>query len=460
MQQSLTFDPELIKKYDRLGPRYTSYPTAVQFHENFTTDDYAQAAARSNDSNRLLSLYAHIPFCNTACFYCACNKIPTRDRSRSAPYLERLYHEMTMQAKLFDKSRVVDQMHLGGGTPTFISNDEMKQLIEMMRANFNLRDDDEGEYSIEIDPREADAKSVKLLRELGFNRMSLGVQDFDPAVQKAVNRIQSKEETFEVLYAARDNGFKSINVDLIYGLPLQNENSFIRTVDSILEASPDRITVFNYAHLPTMFPAQKRMNEADMPNGDTKLRMLSMTIEHLQAAGYVYIGMDHFAKPNDELTIAQREGKLYRNFQGYSTHADCDLVALGSTSISMIDNAYAQNLRGLDDYTAKIDANELAIFRGVTLTRDDEIRRAIIMRLMCDFALDFDTFGKLWGIDGMAYFAQEREALAEFAADGLLKIQGSRIEVQPVGRMMVRVMAVVFDVYNRVKATGKFSKII
>jgi oxygen-independent coproporphyrinogen-3 oxidase len=230
MQQSLTFDPELIKKYDRLGPRYTSYPTAVQFHENFTTDDYAQAA-RSNDSNRLLSLYAHIPFCNTACFYCACNKIPTRDRSRSAPYLERLYHEMTMQAKLFDKSRVVDQMHLGGGTPTFISNDEMKQLIEMMRANFNLRDDDEGEYSIEIDSREADAKSVKLLRELGFNRMSLGVQDFDPAVQKAVNRIQSKEETFEVLYAARDNGFKSINVDLIYGLPLQNENSFItRTV--------------------------------------------------------------------------------------------------------------------------------------------------------------------------------------------------------------------------------------
>jgi oxygen-independent coproporphyrinogen-3 oxidase len=460
MQQALTFDPELIKKYDRLGPRYTSYPTAVQFHENFTLDDYAQAATRSNESNRLLSLYAHIPFCNTACFYCACNKIPTRDRSRSAPYLERLYHEMTMQSKLFDKSRVVDQMHLGGGTPTFISNDEMKQLIDMMRANFNLRDDDEGEYSIEIDPREADAKSVKLLRELGFNRMSLGVQDFDPAVQKAVNRIQSKEETFEVLYAARDNGFKSINVDLIYGLPLQNEDSFIRTVDRILEASPDRITVFNYAHLPSMFPAQKRMNEADMPNGDTKLRMLAMTIEHLQAAGYVYIGMDHFAKPNDELTIAQREGKLYRNFQGYSTHADCDLIALGSTSISMIDNTYSQNLRGLDDYTAKIDANELAIFRGVTLTRDDEIRRAIIMRLMCDFALDFDAFGKVWGIDGMRYFAQEREALAEFAADGLLKIEGSRIEVQPVGRMMVRVMAVVFDIYNRVKATGKFSKII
>ncbi|MCH9741996.1 MAG: oxygen-independent coproporphyrinogen III oxidase, partial [Proteobacteria bacterium] len=353
MQQSLAFDPELIQKYDRVGPRYTSYPTAVQFHEGFGNADYAEAAARSNHSERALSLYAHIPFCNTACFYCACNKIPTRDRSRSAPYLARLYHEMTMQSRLFDKSRVVDQLHLGGGTPTFISNDEMKQLIDMMRANFNLRDDDEGEYSIEIDPRETDANGVKLLRELGFNRMSLGVQDFDPAVQKAVNRIQSKSETFEVLYAARDNGFKSVNVDLIYGLPLQNESSFMRTVDAILEASPDRVTVFNYAHLPSMFPAQKRMNEADMPSGDMKLRMLSSTIARLQAAGYVYIGMDHFAKPNDELTIAQRAGKLYRNFQGYSTHADCDLIALGATSISMVDNVYAQNLRGLEDYTAR-----------------------------------------------------------------------------------------------------------
>lgn len=460
MQQSLAFDPELIRKYDRVGPRYTSYPTAVQFHEGFGNADYAEAAARSNHSDRALSLYAHIPFCNTACFYCACNKIPTRDRSRSAPYLARLYHEMTMQARLFDKNRVVDQLHLGGGTPTFISNDEMKQLIDMMRANFNLRDDDEGEYSIEIDPRETDANGVKLLRELGFNRMSLGVQDFDPAVQKAVNRIQSKSETFEVLYAARDNGFKSVNVDLIYGLPLQNETSFMGTVDAVLEASPDRITVFNYAHLPSMFPAQKRMNEADMPSGDMKLRMLSSTIARLQAAGYVYIGMDHFAKPNDELTLAQREGKLYRNFQGYSTHADCDLIALGATSISMVDNVYAQNLRGLEDYTALIDSDNLAIFRGVALTRDDEIRRAVIMRLMCDFALDFAAFGAAWGIDGMSYFAQEREMLAEFVDDGLLTMSGSRIEVQPVGRMMVRVMAVVFDRYNRVKTTGKFSKII
>ncbi|MCI4412024.1 MAG: oxygen-independent coproporphyrinogen III oxidase [Thiotrichales bacterium] len=460
MQQSLAFDPELIQKYDRVGPRYTSYPTAVQFHEGFGNADYAEAAARSNHSERALSLYAHIPFCNTACFYCACNKIPTRDRSRSAPYLARLYHEMTMQSRLFDKSRVVDQLHLGGGTPTFISNDEMKQLIDMMRANFNLRDDDEGEYSIEIDPRETDANGVKLLRELGFNRMSLGVQDFDPAVQKAVNRIQSKSETFEVLYAARDNGFKSVNVDLIYGLPLQNESSFMRTVDAILEASPDRVTVFNYAHLPSMFPAQKRMNEADMPSGDMKLRMLSSTIARLQAAGYVYIGMDHFAKPNDELTIAQRAGKLYRNFQGYSTHADCDLIALGATSISMVDNVYAQNLRGLEDYTARIDSDNLAIFRGVALTRDDEIRRAVIMRLMCDFALDFAAFGAAWDIDGMAYFAQEREMLSEFVADGLLTMSGTRIEVQPVGRMMVRVMAVVFDRYNRAQRTGKFSKII
>jgi oxygen-independent coproporphyrinogen-3 oxidase len=242
----------------------------------------------------------------------------------------------------------------------------------------------------------------------------LGVQDFDPAVQKAVNRIQSKAETFEVMHAAREHGFKSINVDLIYGLPLQNEQSFIKTVDQVLEVSPDRVTVFNYAHLPSMFPAQKRMKEADMPSGEVKLRMLASTIERLQAAGYMYIGMDHFAKPDDELTQAQRQGQLYRNFQGYSTHADCDLVALGSTSISMVNNVYAQNLRGLDDYTARIDSNQLAIFRGVSLTRDDEIRRAIIMRLMCDFALDLVEFGKAWGIDGMAYFALERELLTEF----------------------------------------------
>lgn len=460
MQQGLTFDPELIKKYDRVGPRYTSYPTAVQFHEGFGVADYQAAAARSNASARLLSLYVHIPFCNTACFYCACNKIPTRDRSRAAPYLERVYHELKLQSALFDRTRVVDQLHWGGGTPTFISHDEMKALMDNMRAHFHLRDDDEGEYSIEIDPREADAGTVALLRQLGFNRMSLGVQDFDPAVQKAVNRIQSKEETFEVLHAARDTGFKSVNVDLIYGLPLQSESSFLKTVDSVLEASPDRITVFNYAHLPEMFPAQKRMNEADMPSGDMKLRMLASTIEHLQAAGYVYIGMDHFAKPDDELAVAQREGHLYRNFQGYSTHADCDLVALGATSISLIDNTYAQNLRGVDDYSARIDAGELAIFRGVTLSRDDEIRRALIMRLMCDFALDFEAFGQAWGIDGMAYFAAEREALKVFADDGLLTMSGGRLEVQPVGRMMVRHMAMVFDVYNRVKATGKFSKII
>lgn len=460
MQQTLAFDPELIQKYDRVGPRYTSYPTAVQFHEAFGIADYEQATERSNASGRLLSLYAHIPFCNTACFYCACNKIPTRDRSRAAPYLSRLYHEMTMQSALFDRHRVVDQLHLGGGTPTFISHDEMKALMDHFRATFNLREDDEGEYSIEIDPREADTETVKLLRALGFNRMSLGVQDFDPAVQKAVNRIQSKEETFEVLRAARAYGFKSINVDLIYGLPLQTEVSFSQTVDAILAESPDRITVFNYAHLPSMFPAQKRMNEADMPSGDLKLRMLARTIEQLQAAGYVYIGMDHFAKPDDELTIAQRDGQLYRNFQGYSTHADCDLVALGATSISMVDNVYAQNLRGLDDYTARIDAEQLAIFRGVTLTRDDEIRRAIIMRLMCDFSLDFTAFGQAWGIDGMAYFAPERECLSEFVADGLLTIHGSILIVQPVGRMMVRTMAMVFDRYNRVATTGKFSKII
>lgn len=459
MQQSVAFDAALIQKYDRVGPRYTSYPTAVQFHEQFGLADYQAAAERSNQSGRQLSLYAHIPFCNTACFYCACNKIPTRDRSRAAPYLQRLFHEMKLQTTLFGQ-RQVDQLHLGGGTPTFISNDEMKLLMAQFRTHFNLRDDDEGEYSIEIDPRETDAQGVALLRSLGFNRMSLGVQDFDPAVQKAVNRIQSKAETFEVLLAAREEGFKSINVDLIYGLPLQTEERFLRTLDQLLEASPDRVTVFNYAHLPSMFPAQKRMNEADLPSGDMKLRILAQTIAHLQAAGYVYIGMDHFAKPDDELTIAQQQGKLYRNFQGYSTHADCDLVALGATSISMIDNVYAQNIRELDDYYQRIDSDTLAIFRGVTLSRDDEIRRALIMRLMCDFSLDFAVFGQQWGIDAMRYFAIEIEQLGEFVQDGLLTLTGSVLEIQPVGRMMVRHMAMVFDVYNRSKATARFSKII
>ena len=457
--QSIEFDAELIDKYNRAGPRYTSYPTAVQFTDTFGPEDYRAAAARSNEAGRDLSLYFHIPFCDTVCFYCACNKVWTRDRSRTTPYLDRLFREIEMQGALFDPARKVAQLHWGGGTPTFISHDEMKALMEKTRAHFNLLDDDSGEYSIEIDPREATAETVQLLRQLGFNRMSLGVQDFNPQVQKAVNRIQSEEETFEVLHAAREAGFKSISVDLIYGLPYQTRESFLETLDRLIAVAPDRFSVFNYAHLPELFPTQKRMDPARMPSPEEKLAILSATIDHLTEAGYVYIGMDHFARPDDELAVAQRAGTLYRNFQGYSTHADCDLVAMGATSISLMDNTYAQNLKELPDYYARIDAGELAIFRGVTLTRDDQIRRDVIMKLMSNFELDFAALGRQWGIDFNSYFSDALAALEEMAADGLLTLSDDRLEVQPRGRLLIRNIAMVFDAYlNRTPA--RYSRVI
>ena len=457
--QSIEFDAGLIEKYNRAGPRYTSYPTAVQFTDAFGPEDYRAAAERSNASGRDLSLYFHIPFCDTVCFYCACNKVWTRDRSRTTPYLDRLFREIEMQGALFDPARRVAQLHWGGGTPTFISHDEMKALMEKTRAHFNLLEDDSGEYSIEIDPREATAETVRLLRDLGFNRMSLGVQDFNPQVQKAVNRIQSEEETFEVLHAAREAGFKSINVDLIYGLPYQTRESFLETLDRLIAVAPDRFSVFNYAHLPELFPTQKRMDPAKMPSPEEKLAILSATIDHLTGAGYVYIGMDHFARPDDELAVAQRAGTLYRNFQGYSTHADCDLVAMGATSISLMDNTYAQNLKDLPDYYARIDAGELAIFRGVTLSRDDEIRRDVIMKLMSNFELDFAALGRQWGIDFNDYFADALAALEEMEADGLLTLSADRLEVQPRGRLLIRNIAMVFDAYlNRKPA--RYSRVI
>ena len=329
MDQTIDFDLGLIRRYDQSGPRYTSYPTAVEFHDGFGASEYRDACARSNESGRSLSLYFHIPFCDTVCFYCACNKVATKDRSRAQPYLDRVYRELEMQGTLFGADRQVEQLHWGGGTPTFISRDQMTELMDNTRRHFRLADDDLGEYSIEIDPREADSQSVALLRRLGFNRMSLGVQDFDPAVQKAVNRIQTERETLEVLEAARAEGFRSISIDLIYGLPFQTVDGFQRTLERTVAFAPDRLSVFNYAHLPTRFKPQRRIEEADLPAPQTKLDILKSTGELLADAGYVYIGMDHFARPDDELALAQQDGSLYRNFQGYSTHADCDLIGLG-----------------------------------------------------------------------------------------------------------------------------------
>ncbi|MBD3612853.1 MAG: oxygen-independent coproporphyrinogen III oxidase [Hydrogenovibrio crunogenus] len=460
MEQSIRFDEDLIKRYNQSGPRYTSYPTAVQFDETFGVADYQAAAERSNASDRNLSLYFHIPFCDTVCFFCACNKVWTRDRSKTTPYLARLYQEVEMQAKLFDSNRKVDQLHWGGGTPTFINMDEMRELMAVTRKHFNLHDDDSGEYSIEIDPREANKESVKLLRELGFNRMSLGVQDFDPNVQKAVNRIQTEAQTFEVLEGAREAGFMSVNVDLIYGLPHQTESGFMATLDKVLEVAPDRFSIFNYAHMPSMFPTQKKMNEADMPSPDEKLAILHATTNRLLEAGYVYIGMDHFAKPDDELAVAQRNETLYRNFQGYSTHAECDLIGMGATSISLINNTYAQNHKSLNDYYQAIDAGHLAVFRGVELTEDDELRRDVITRLISHFHLNFASVEAQWGIVFKEYFEQEMNALVPMIEDGLIELSDSDLYVTAAGRLLIRNICMAFDAYLKQGTQNRFSKVI
>jgi len=460
MEQQLILDDALIAKYDQSGPRYTSYPTAVQFHEGFTAADYEKIARDTNASGRPLSLYFHIPFCDTICFYCACNKVATKDRSKGDEYLQRLYKEIAMQGALFDKSRPVEQLHWGGGTPTFISHAEMRELMKVTADHFQLLDNDRGEYSIEIDPREATAETVGLLREIGFNRMSLGVQDFDPKVQEAVNRIQSEEQTLAVLNAARAEGFRSVSIDLIYGLPHQTQASFATTLDRIIEVGPDRLSVFNYAHLPQIFKPQRRINEEELPPPDIKLEILHMTASKLAAAGYVYIGMDHFAKPDDELAVAQREGTLYRNFQGYSTHSNCDLIGMGITSIGSVGNCYAQNLKGLDDYYAAIDAGKLAVFRGYELSRDDELRRDVITHLICNFALDFVAVEQAWGIDFSAYFKEELSQLENMMNDGLLEVGDTGIQVLPVGRMLIRNICMVFDAYLKESKGQRFSKVI
>ncbi|MEA3412043.1 MAG: oxygen-independent coproporphyrinogen III oxidase [Pseudomonadota bacterium] len=460
--QAIEFDKELIRRYDLSGPRYTSYPTAVQFHEGFGAEQYREVARRTNEGEnpRPISLYVHIPFCATVCFYCACNKVVTRNRDRAVPYLENLYRELRMQGELFDASRPVDQLHWGGGTPTFLNPEQMAELMTVTSRHFKLRDDDQGEYSIEIDPREADEYTIELLRELGFNRLSLGVQDFEPRVQAAVNRIQSEEQTFAVMDAARRCGFRSISMDLIYGLPFQTEITFARTLEKIITAQPDRLSVFNYAHLPERFKPQRRINAADLPSPSRKLAILQTSIRMLGEAGYVYIGMDHFARPDDELAIAQRQRKLYRNFQGYSTHADCDLVGAGITSIGSVGETYGQNVRTLDEYEACIGDDRLPVFRGVQLNRDDLIRRHVIKELICHFAIDFPEVETAFDIDVDSYFRTELDRLEEMRRDGLIDLGGGGIRVLPRGRLLIRNICMVFDHYLGGQQTNRYSKVI
>lgn len=461
--QELVFDPQVIRRFDINGPRYTSYPTADRFVDTFDAQAYCSWLGRrtigADDGGRPLSLYFHIPFCNTICYYCACNKIITKDHGRSAKYIRYLDKEMTLQTATLAGNRDVIQLHWGGGTPTFLTHDEMKRLMDLTRQHFNLLP--EGEYSIEIDPRKVDRDTVKLLSELGFNRMSVGVQDFDPAVQQAVNRIQTLDETRVVIEAAREFGFKSVSIDLIYGLPLQTAQSFNESLDEMIRLSPDRVSMYNFAYLPKLAKPQRRINETDMPTADQKLVILSTAIQHLIDAGYVFIGMDHFAKPDDELAVAQRQGRLHRNFQGYSTHAEADLLAFGVSSIGKVGPTYSQNYRTLDEYYDCLDRDVLPVMRGLELTTDDLLRRSIIQALMCHFELSIESVEVAHLIDFKSYFAQELTALRELEQGGLVSIDERWIRVLPRGRMLARVVAMAFDKYLRTdREQTRYSKVI
>jgi oxygen-independent coproporphyrinogen-3 oxidase len=454
----LEVDLDLIRRLDKNGPRYTSYPTADRFVKTFGPDNYRHWIAR-RDTTRPLSLYVHIPFCSTLCFYCACNKIITKDRSKSAKYVQYLVKELEMQAALIPGERRLEQLHWGGGTPTFLSDSEMRTLMDAIGGNFTLVPD--GEYSIEIDPRKVQDETVALLGQLGFNRISIGVQDFDPVVQKAVNRIQSEEETLRVIRAARANGFKSVSIDLIYGLPKQTLDGVKATLDKVIAANPDRLSIYNYAHLPTVFMPQRRISEENLPEAQVKLDILKLAVNMLTDAGYVYIGMDHFAKPDDELAVAQRQGRLHRNFQGYSTHADCDLVAVGISSIGKIGPTYSQNFREDEEYYAALDRDELPIMRGMELDADDLVRREIIQALMCHFMISKEAFNTQFQIDFDSYFATELDELKEYEREGLIELAPAWVAVTPKGRMLIRNICMVFDKYLRTKQEhARYSKVI
>ena len=443
------FDADLIRRYDSRGPRYTSYPTALQFNEELTEDDYRRNALASNASGAPLSLYVHIPFCHSLCYYCGCNKIVTRNAERVAKYMDNLYREIDMQSDLFDRSRKVEQLHFGGGTPTYLDEGQLRDLMQKLSGAFTFDDSDDRQYSIEVDPRTVDADGIRLLTDLGFNRLSLGIQDFNPEVQQAVNRIQSIEQTQALVDAARTAGFKSISFDLIYGLPLQTVDSFDKTLDIVIEMRPDRFAVYNYAHLPQRFKGQRMINAEDIPLPETKLEILEKTIERLTGAGYIYIGMDHFALPEDELVQAREGGTLQRNFQGYSTHRYCDLVSLGVSSISSIGNVYAQNSVTTMEYEALLEDGHLPIKKGLTVDDDDLLRAQAIQALMCYDQLTFDDFDAQAGIDFRDYFAEEIAQLTPLEQDELVEVGDRAIRITPKGRLLLRNIAMKFDRYLR-----------
>ncbi|ALK92488.1 oxygen-independent coproporphyrinogen III oxidase [Limnohabitans sp. 103DPR2] len=455
--------PELLTRFDVPGPRYTSYPTADRFVEAFSQEDLIQALALRNQGvgqkNRPLSIYVHIPFCESLCYYCACNKIITKHHEKAEPYLRYLAKEVEMYTSAMGLGQSVSQLHLGGGTPTFLSNEELRELMAVLKRSFTFVAG--GEYSVEVDPRTVSDERLALLFELGFNRLSFGVQDFDPEVQKAVHRIQPAEQVFALVAAARKIGFESVNVDLIYGLPKQTPESFDRTLQQVNELRPDRIALYAYAHLPERFKPQRRILAAELPVASSKIAMLSRSMDALMNAGYVYVGMDHFALPEDALAVAKRQGRLHRNFQGYSTQPDCDLIGLGVSAIGRMGGTYSQNAKTMEEYVDMLDTGQLPIVKGLALSRDDLIRRAWIMAIMCQGHVQYDAFNEAWLIDAKKYFASELSQLEILQTQGLVELSDGGLQVTPMGWFFVRGVAMVFDKYLQAdRNRTRFSKII
>lgn len=447
-------DVALLRKYDKPGPRYTSYPTAPLFHTSFNAEDYRHEVLRTNGpgNHSDLSLYFHFPFCDTLCYFCGCTMLVTRDRNRIAEYLRYLKTEIGMVAPLIAAGRRVTQLHWGGGTPTHLTPEEILDTANFIRQSFHV--DPDAETSVEVDPRELTQRHLGALRHVGFNRISLGVQDFDPRVQKAINRVQPEELTTNVFKWATALDFSSINVDLVYGLPLQTVNSFEATVQKVLSYRPDRIAVFNYAHVPWLKPHQKLIHQEDLPGAEQKLDILKMTIEVLGAHGYEYIGMDHFAKPGDELALARENKTLYRNFQGYSTKAGADLYGFGMSAISHFEEVYAQNVKSLQEYYSLLDQGDLATHVGYRMSKDDKIRKHVIMRLMCDLEVRKKEVEEQFLIDFDEYFESSLNDLGQFVRDGLVNVSLDKIKIIGSGRLLLRNIAMSFDAYiNKVGTT-------
>lgn len=463
MTTHVCFDAELLRRYDRPGPRYTSYPTAPQFDCGFGEAQLHAAIAASNGDPipRRLSLYVHVPFCMSPCFYCGCNRIITRDLTRGETYLVRLYREIALTAALFDRDREVIQLHFGGGTPNFLSPVQLGEVVDSLRSHFHFSESPKRDLSIELDPRFTSPADVGELAAIGFNRASLGVQDFDPAVQEAVNRIQSVAETVAIIDACRKHGMRSVNVDLIYGLPKQSLEGFSRTLDTVIRIRPDRLAVYSYAHLPEMFKAQGQINADDLPSAEVKLGLLQLAIEKLTHAGYCYVGMDHFALPDDDLATAQERGGLHRNFMGYTTHSDTDLIGLGVSAISHIGDSFSQNPRDLPSWQIALDEGRLPVFRGMRLSEDDQLRADVIQRLMCQGEIPIDALERRYLVDFHEYFADALAQLQPLVDDGLVRIEARRIIATSRGRLLLRNIAMCFDHYLSQPATSsRFSRAI